>query len=266
MAVIPFRPDEIKSLETAAVELCGPHVGGAIWPALHVRNRRAYMLRYAQRDLTAAEEQASRREYAQAQDSGEYVAVSPAELMKHLQGLFYNGEDLDAESEQGRRVLVDSVASLLLPAAGGALTVNVDRFASIQRPDVDHYRITISNPAEGHRARVYLMNGKAHPLEGLTTTDPRKAFAFTADLLDFDRLMAEEGKTSAAASIDLTAFRANRARIQVQPRWPPPNSSPPSGATPKERRPCRRSKPSPPLKTHAPNWKPCWKPCASATT
>lgn len=234
MSVIPFSPDEIKSLETAAVELCGPHVGGPIWPALHVSNRRAYMLRYAQRDLTAAEEQASRREYAQAQDSGKHAAASPAELMKHLQGLFYNCEDLDAESEQARRVLVDSVASLLLPAAGGALTVNVDRFASIQRPDFDHYRITTSNPAEGHRARVYLMNGKTHPLEGFTTTDPRKAFQkmwemhdvcqrhciteSTADLLELDRLMAEEGKTFAAASTALTAFRANRARTQAQAR------------------------------------------------
>ncbi len=51
--------------------------------------------------------------------------------MKHLQGLFYNCEDLDAESEQARCVLVDSVTFLLLPAAGGALTVNVNRFASI---------------------------------------------------------------------------------------------------------------------------------------
>ncbi|CAM3946053.1 hypothetical protein [Deinococcus frigens] len=232
MSVIPSNPNEIKSLEVAAVELCGPHVGGPIWPALYFSNRRAFVLLYGKRDLTDDEKQAHRREYAQAQDNGEHAAISPAELMNHLQQLFYNCEDLDAEGEQARRVLVDSVASLLLPADGGERTVNVDRFASIQRPDFNHYRITTRNPAEGHRARVYLMNGKPHPLEGFTTTDPRKAFQkmwemhdvcalhcvteSTADLLELDRLIHEEGKTFAAASIAPTAFRIARARAQAQ--------------------------------------------------
>lgn len=230
MSVIPSNPNEIKSLEVAAVELCGPHVGGLIWPALYVSNRRAYVMRYGGRDLTADEEQGHRREYAQAQGQGDHIA---AELMNRLQQLFYNCEELtDATEEQARRVLVDSVASLLLPVGGGDLTVNVDRFANIQRPDFDHYRITTRNPADGQYARVYLMNGHAHPHEGFTTTDPREAFqkmwemhdvcqlhcvtASTADLLELDRLMNEEGKSYFAASIALSAFRASRARAQAQ--------------------------------------------------
>lgn len=233
MSVIPSNPNEIKSLEVAAVELCGPHVGGPIWPALYVSNRRAFVMRYADRDLTTAEEQGHRREYAQAQDQGDHAATSPAELMDRLQQLFYNCEELEnADEEQARRVLVDSVAFELLPADGGDLTVNVDRFANIQRPDFNTYRITTRNPADGQYARVYLMNGRAHPHEGITTTDPREAFKkmwemhdvcqlhcvteSTADLLELDRLMNEEGKSYFAASIALKAFRANRARAQAQ--------------------------------------------------
>lgn len=229
MSVIPSSPNEIKSLEVAAVELCGPHVGGLIWPALYVSNRRAYVMRYGGRDLTAAEEQAHRREYAQAQGQGDHTA---AELMDRLQQLFYNCEELDAAEEQARRVLMDSVAFEMLPADGGERTVNVDTFANVQRPDFNHYRITTRNPAEGHRARVYLIGGKPHALEGFTTTDPRNVFQkmwelhdacqqhaeveYTADLLELDRLIHEEGKSCAAASIALTAFRANRARAQAQ--------------------------------------------------
>lgn len=229
MSVIPSSPNEIRSLENAAVELCGPHVGGLIWPALYVSNRRAYMLRYGGRDLTANEEQAHRREYAQAQGQGDHTA---AELMDRLQQLFYNCEELeDAAEEQARRVLVDSVAFELLPADGGERTVNVDRFANIQRPDFNTYRITTRNPADGQYARVYLIGGKAHPHEGFTTTDPRKAFQkmwemhdvcqlhcvteSTADLLELDRLMNEEGKSFAAASVALTAFRTARAQAQA---------------------------------------------------
>lgn len=229
MSVIPSSPNEIKSLENAAVELCGPHVGGLIWPALYVSNRRAYMLRYADRDLTANEEQGHRREYAQAQGQGDHTA---AELMDRLQQLFYNCEELEnADEEQARRVLVDSVAFELLPADGGERTVNVDRFANIQRPDFNTYRITTRNPADGQYARVYLINGHPHPHEGFTTTDPRKAFQkmwemhdvcqlhcvteSTADLLELDRLMNEEGQTFAAASIALTAFRTARAQAQA---------------------------------------------------
>ncbi|MDV6376498.1 hypothetical protein [Deinococcus arenicola] len=230
MSVILFNPNEIKSLENAAVELCGPHVGGMIWPALYVSNRRAYMLRYADCDLTEGEEQGHRREYGQAQAQGDHTAD---ELMDRLQQLFYNCEDLEnAAEEQARRVLVDSVAFELLPTGGGERTVNVDRFANIQRPDFDHYRITTRNPADGQYARVYLMNGGAHPHEGFTTTDPREAFQkmwemhdvcqlhcvteSTADLLELDRLMNEEGKSYFAASIALEAFRASRARAQAQ--------------------------------------------------
>lgn len=231
MSVLVSSPEEIKSLEVAAVELCGPHVRGPIWPALYVSNRRAYVMRYGGRDLTAAEEQAHRREYAQAQDRSQYSPASPAELLSRLQMLFYNCEELSAAEEQARRVLMDSVAFELLPADGGERTVNVDTFANVQRPDFNTYRITTRNPAEGHRARVYLIGGKPHALEGFTTTDPREVFQkmwelhdacqqhseveYTEDMLEMDRLIHEEGKTFAAASIALTAFRTARAQAQA---------------------------------------------------
>lgn len=232
MSVIPFHPAELKSLEVAAVELCGPHVGGTVWPALYVSNNRSYMLRYSGRDLSAAEVQGHRREYAQAQDRSQYRPGSSAELLGRLHMLFYNCEDLDAEDEQARRVLVGSVAFELLPADGGERTVNVGRFANIQRPDIGRYRITTRNPAEGHRARVYLIGGQPHPLEGFTTTDPCEAFQkmwelsdvcalhceveYAADMLELDRLIHEEGMTFAAASVALTAFRTARAQAQAR--------------------------------------------------
>lgn len=185
MSVIGFAADEIKSLESAARDICGDHVGGDLWPALYVSNHNEFLERYAERHLTAEEAEALRREYAAAPVRDQFTPKTPAELMVRLQSLSYNCENFTGDTEAARRALLDCVAFEAMTEGGPA--VNLDAYASVQRLDFDTYRMTTINPLEGPRGKPYTFacaGGRAHPFEGHQTTDPRELFRLVWQMHD----------------------------------------------------------------------------------
>lgn len=184
MSVIGFAADEIKSIEAAAREICGDHVGGDHWPAFLVSNRNEYAERYESRSLTDTEREQLRREYAAAPARQQYTPTTPADLMTKLQSLFYNCEEFSGDTETARRRLLDCVAFELMTEGGPA--VHLDTFASVQRVDFNTYRMTTIDPrcSVSKPYTFARLQGQPHPYEGHTTTDPRELFRMVWEMRD----------------------------------------------------------------------------------
>lgn len=181
MSVIPYTAADVKALEMAAREWVNVEEG--IFPGLYVANLRAYAASYREPQPPG---EALTSEYAQAQPAP--ITSSGPELLEALHRLTYNivsndGRSwLTAEGEAMRRRLVQSVAFELLTEGGP--WVQVADSGSIRRVNFDLYEISSRNPAEGARARPYLIDGRPHRHEGFVTDRPWEAFAALWEMND----------------------------------------------------------------------------------
>ncbi|MFC5849632.1 hypothetical protein [Deinococcus petrolearius] len=171
----------MKALELVAREWVNVEEG--VFPGLYVANLRAYAASYREPQPPG---EALTSEYAQAQPAP--ITSSGPELLEALHRLTYNivsndGRSwLTAEGEAMRRRLVQSVAFELLTEGGP--WVQVADSGSIRRVNFDLYEISSRNPAEGARARPYLIDGRPHRHEGFVTDRPWEAFAALWEMND----------------------------------------------------------------------------------
>ncbi|MXV21317.1 hypothetical protein [Deinococcus xianganensis] len=190
MSVIVSTPEEMKDLLMSALDLFPVKEGGPVAPSiferLHVANWRAYALSYFRRDLTPEEVQGIEAEYACAQPTGR--RLDPAELLNVLHSLEYNclsnggTQTVQGDEEAARRRLVVSVAFEAM--AVGGHWVKLAAFGHMRRPDLERYEITSRSDAVGRDGKVYLIEGRPHPLEGFITDNPVEAFARLWELHD----------------------------------------------------------------------------------
>lgn len=159
------------------------NVEDGVFPGLYVANVRAYEATYREPEQPG---EALAAEYAQAQPAP--LTASGPELLEALHLLTYNVISNDGrswltdEGEAMRRRLMQSVAFELLTEGGP--WVQVADTGSIRRVNFDLYEISSRNPAEGARARPYLMDGKPHRCEGFVTDRPWEAFTALWEMND----------------------------------------------------------------------------------
>lgn len=177
MSVLVYSAQELKAVEVVAREWV--IVEEDVFPVLYVANHRAYLESYAGGgDLNARRVEALRREYAQATPAP--TPYTGDELLGMLHRVTYNTVTndgrgmLDDQGEEIRRRLVQSVAFEVLTEGGS--WVKVADLGSVRRINFDLYEISSRDPSEGHRARVYLMDGRPHRHEGYVTDRPWEAF------------------------------------------------------------------------------------------
>lgn len=177
MSVLVYSAQELKAVEVVAREWV--IVEEDVFSALYVANHRAYLESYAEGgDLNAQHALALRREYARAAPAP--TPYTGDGLLGMLHRVTYNtitnnGRGmLDDLGEGMRRRLVQSVAFEVLTEGGP--WVHVADLGNIRRINVDLYEISTRDPSEGHRARVYLMDGRPHRHEGHVTDKPWEAF------------------------------------------------------------------------------------------
>lgn len=177
MSVLVLCAQELKAVEIIARKWV--NVEEDVFPALYVANHHAYSESYAKAGaLSAGHVEALRREYAQA--TADPKTYTGDELLATLHRVTYNTVTndgrgmLDDQGEAMRRRLVQSVAFEVLVEGGP--WVKVADLGSVRRVNFDLYEISSRDPGEGHRARVYLMDGRPHRHEGYVTDRPWEAF------------------------------------------------------------------------------------------